>query len=441
MSTSERERLPERAEALLTGWPAPSKSALDWEDAAARTVEAARAEPPEATSEDLLAAPLPAEPDEGTEAPGVAAAKDAEQKDEPGLANIARAVVAASAGTSPKDIALAGLRAADAERGDAPLAPPPVRPPSRAAVDASSVAGLMGKVRNEPGALSTRARPVPVPVAAHVPVEAAAHSEVPGPPSALAGKKRAASHAGAGAIALSLAAAFALYVGIRHAPEAATPTADAPLVTAAEPAAKGGAPHGAVAVATNAVAAEPVASVAPVVSAAPAELGRQAAVLDSLPAASEASNVLAKRPSKSTKLATSEPKELAAPVPHAKPKSLDEEMGAAVGKSQVLPAPVQQNDDNAETSRAGLPARPSVGDVQAAAGQVLMRARMCLAGQEEGSPATLTFGSDGRVKSVVISGPAAGTPAEACLKSSLSSPRVPPFSEKSFSFSLTVRPP
>jgi hypothetical protein len=90
---------------------------------------------------------------------------------------------------------------------------------------------------------------------------------------------------------------------------------------------------------------------------------------------------------------------------------------------------------------AGLPERPSLGAVQGAIGSVMMGARSCLAGQDQGSQAQLTFGPDGRVRSVAISGPAAGTPAESCLRSALSAARVAPFSEPTFTASLTVRPP
>jgi hypothetical protein len=127
----------------------------------------------------------------------------------------------------------------------------------------------------------------------------------------------------------------------------------------------------------------------------------------------------------------------AAPVATKKSRALNDEMAQAVGAPAKAAAP----DPEPQVAQEALPDRPTIGDAQAAAGPALMKARMCLAGQETGSQAKLTFGSDGRVKSVAISGPAAGTPAESCLRSQLSTARVPAFSEKSFSFSLTVRPP
>ena len=88
-----------------------------------------------------------------------------------------------------------------------------------------------------------------------------------------------------------------------------------------------------------------------------------------------------------------------------------------------------------------VPNRPSVGAIQGAVGSVMAGARSCLAGQETGSKATVTFGADGHVKSVSVAGPAAGTPAEGCVRSALMGARVPPFSEPEYSASFTVRPP
>lgn len=89
----------------------------------------------------------------------------------------------------------------------------------------------------------------------------------------------------------------------------------------------------------------------------------------------------------------------------------------------------------------GLPDRPSSGAVQAAVGAVLGAARSCLAGQLEPSNARVVFVSDGSVQAVQISGPAAGTPAAACIESAFKRARVQPFAAPSFSFGTKVRPP
>ncbi|MCA9597117.1 MAG: hypothetical protein KC776_27575 [Myxococcales bacterium] len=87
-----------------------------------------------------------------------------------------------------------------------------------------------------------------------------------------------------------------------------------------------------------------------------------------------------------------------------------------------------------------LPEKPSSGAVQAAISAPLGGARACVAGQDAPSRATVTFGSDGRVQSVGVSGPAAGTPAESCIRAALSKARVQPFARSTFSVGVTVRP-
>lgn len=89
----------------------------------------------------------------------------------------------------------------------------------------------------------------------------------------------------------------------------------------------------------------------------------------------------------------------------------------------------------------GMADRPSTGAAQAAVGAVLGAARSCIAGQPQGSSATLVFGSSGEVTSVSVSGPAQGTPAAACIQSALKKARVQPFAAASFSLGVTVRPP
>lgn len=88
----------------------------------------------------------------------------------------------------------------------------------------------------------------------------------------------------------------------------------------------------------------------------------------------------------------------------------------------------------------GQAERPSIGAAQGAVGSVLGRARACVAGQFSPSKATVVFGPDGRVRDVVVSGPAQGTPAEACIISAMKGARVKPFTDDAFSVRTTVRP-
>jgi hypothetical protein len=89
----------------------------------------------------------------------------------------------------------------------------------------------------------------------------------------------------------------------------------------------------------------------------------------------------------------------------------------------------------------GVSDRPSTGAAQAAVGAVLGAARSCIAGQPQGSSATIQFGSSGEVTGVSVGGPAQGTPAAACIQAALGKARVQPFAAPSFSLAVTVRPP
>jgi len=89
----------------------------------------------------------------------------------------------------------------------------------------------------------------------------------------------------------------------------------------------------------------------------------------------------------------------------------------------------------------GIADRPSSGAAQAAVGAVLGAARSCIAGQAQGSSATLVFGSSGEVTNVSVGGPAVGTPAAGCIQSALKKARVQPFAAPSFSLGVTIRPP
>jgi len=94
----------------------------------------------------------------------------------------------------------------------------------------------------------------------------------------------------------------------------------------------------------------------------------------------------------------------------------------------------------AESTGGAMPVKPSTGAVQAALGAVMSGARHCVAGDEAPSSAVVVFGSDGRVQTVTVSGPAAGKPSGACIQSQLSRARVQPFAAATFSINATVRP-
>lgn len=158
MTHSERPaRLPRDAEALLERWPAPEKSALEWESLAAATMDRIRSGQP-ASGADVLAAPLPAEPHEGRVEPGVMR----------------------EGATSLEAVDVS--RASSAELRDGGAISSSIRPPAigrhervRRILWASAIAAaaaglaLYVAVRSEPAALTpaeptVEASPVPVPV-------------------------------------------------------------------------------------------------------------------------------------------------------------------------------------------------------------------------------------------------------------------------------------
>jgi hypothetical protein len=121
---------------------------------------------------------------------------------------------------------------------------------------------------------------------------------------------------------------------------------------------------------------------------------------------------------------------------------LEEDPKAAAKPAPNAPAgPGDGKLRPAELSSGTMTDRPSAGAAQAAIGAVLGAARSCVAGHPQPSTAQLVFGSDGQVSSVTVGGPAAGTPAAACIESALKKARVQPFAASSFSLGVTVRPP
>ncbi len=117
---------------------------------------------------------------------------------------------------------------------------------------------------------------------------------------------------------------------------------------------------------------------------------------------------------------------------------LDKAIKTAAGPSDstnVTPA-----DDKKPAFAAGtVPQRPSQGAVTGAIGAVLPNARACLSADDAVSRATITFTSTGGVQSVSVHGGAAGKPAEQCIKGALSSAKVPPFAESTYTANITVR--
>jgi hypothetical protein len=72
---------------------------------------------------------------------------------------------------------------------------------------------------------------------------------------------------------------------------------------------------------------------------------------------------------------------------------------------------------------------------------VLGAARRCVIGLDGPSSATVVVGASGTVQSVSVSGPAAGTSAEPCIRGALGAMRFKPFAQPTFTIrGITIRP-
>jgi hypothetical protein len=125
------------------------------------------------------------------------------------------------------------------------------------------------------------------------------------------------------------------------------------------------------------------------------------------------------------------------PTPPPDTPTLSGAMAAAVGGPTDQPAP---EEATATAAPGSVPMTPSQGQVQSALASVRGAARGCIAEMDGPSRATLTFGANGRVTGVSVSGAASGKPAASCIRSALSSARVPPFQNPSFTVGITLRP-
>ena len=135
----------------------------------------------------------------------------------------------------------------------------------------------------------------------------------------------------------------------------------------------------------------------------------------------------------------------AAPAPPAAepagPPGLAGAIKKAVGPQQPAAKEEAAAPAAAPAVRGDIPEAPPQGAIQGALGSQRGAARNCVAGHDGPSRATLVFASTGKVQSVSVSGPAAGTPAEGCIKSVLSKANVGPFQRSTFSVSTTISPP
>jgi hypothetical protein len=133
----------------------------------------------------------------------------------------------------------------------------------------------------------------------------------------------------------------------------------------------------------------------------------------------------------------------APPPPHVG-SALDAALRAAAGPvaaaAPAAPAPVGAKTAPPPVAD-GRPERPSGSAVTGTLNEVLGKARHCVDGMGDASRALVTFGSDGAVRKVDITGPAASDgKAAQCLRGALGRAHVPPFASASYAAGVTVRP-
>lgn len=87
-----------------------------------------------------------------------------------------------------------------------------------------------------------------------------------------------------------------------------------------------------------------------------------------------------------------------------------------------------------------LSARPGQGQVQAVLLSLMKSAKACFNPDDPPSRALITFQSDGTVKSIGVTGFAAGKPQEACVKGMLQKAHVDPFADATYSVPMTITP-
>ena len=119
--------------------------------------------------------------------------------------------------------------------------------------------------------------------------------------------------------------------------------------------------------------------------------------------------------------------------------ALGEAVQHAVGDNGAAPAPAAA-PAAPQAAPGSVPEKPSQGAVTGGLGRALPQARSCLNPDDPISRANVTFSSAGTVTAVVVSGNAAGKPAEDCIKRALFNASVPPFAQASYSANVTIRP-
>ncbi|MBN2192506.1 MAG: hypothetical protein JW751_06785 [Polyangiaceae bacterium] len=132
-----------------------------------------------------------------------------------------------------------------------------------------------------------------------------------------------------------------------------------------------------------------------------------------------------------------------APIRTGKPMAAARAAAGPPASLEARVAPTEEDEFDTRLQHAegrSTPLAPTTGEAIAALAPSLSAAKLCVAGHTDPSTAVITFGSDGTVSTVSVSGPAAATPAGSCIEAAFKSARVAPFAKPSFSVSYPVRP-
>jgi len=369
--------LPASVEALLTAWPVPERTDAEWE-ASARAIATRLREPAGRVSGDDAAA---TELDDAT----LLAAPLPREAGEPEAWTADR--------RSPPRPAAAHPSPAGAERSLAELARSRIAEPdrerrlevARQSLDHVARARSRGEFADQ--------------VARTAEARSGDRTSRPGPPARRERPSPSVLFASAGLLAAAAAVLLWVQVARREPPASVAPVVMA--AASARPAARAAPPP-------PLADEEPVARLEDL----PPSAGERT-VTERAPRPTRARSTGAPAPSSDDKVASAS----AAP---AEPDEFDTQLQHAEGRS--------------------TPLAPTTGEAIAALAPGLGQAKLCVAGHTEPSVAVITFGSNGTVSSVAVSGPAAGTPAGSCIEAAFRNARVVPFAKPSFTVSYPVRP-
>jgi hypothetical protein len=128
------------------------------------------------------------------------------------------------------------------------------------------------------------------------------------------------------------------------------------------------------------------------------------------------------------------------PPPSAAPGALGAAVQQAVGGAGAAPQEHSAAPSGPQFAPGSVVEKPSQGAVTSALGAVIPQARNCLNPDDPVSRANVTFTSPGTVSRVVVTGSAAGKPAEQCIKNALMKATVPPFAQENYAATITIRP-